>query len=219
MITPQAAPFTKPSIAPASDSTSRLVPATAATRKKFTNGVAMPSLRPLSTLSTRRMRSGTRSSSMMAAPSAASVGATAAPMTAHTHHDSEGKSSFAVTVPRAMVMGNPPRSRREGSSASASRSRSFTRAASPNRTTASASSAISLTPSPPSCTSTIANGPRVTTTPISTNHIGDVMFHFSNRSATSDQAMSANATARPAGMLKSCTMSVWLPAVPQCDVE
>ena len=55
-------------------------------RKIPTNGVAMPSFSPLSTLSTRRMRPGTRESCMMAAPRAASVGATEAAITATTHH-------------------------------------------------------------------------------------------------------------------------------------
>jgi hypothetical protein len=47
-------------------------------------GVAIPSLSPLSTLSTRRMRAGTRWSCTIGAPSAASVGATAAAITAAT---------------------------------------------------------------------------------------------------------------------------------------
>ena len=52
--------------------------------KRLTKGVAMPSLSPLSTLISRRTPEGTRSSAMMDAPRAASVGATMAPMAAAT---------------------------------------------------------------------------------------------------------------------------------------
>ena len=78
----------------------------------MTNGVAMPSLSPLSTLSARRSREGMSRSDMIAAPSAASVGATAVPITALTTHDSPGTSVCATTVPSAMVSGSPMSSRR-----------------------------------------------------------------------------------------------------------
>ena len=58
--------------------------AAAPARKMPTKGVAIPSLSPLSTFSTRRTRAGTRLSWTIGAPSAASVGATAAAITAAT---------------------------------------------------------------------------------------------------------------------------------------
>ena len=81
-----------PSAAPPTSSTTALVrcvpltasAVTAPAMKRLTNGVAMPSFRPLSTLRTRRTPAGTRSSCMIEAPSAASVGATMAPMAAAT---------------------------------------------------------------------------------------------------------------------------------------
>ena len=69
------------------------VSATVPAMKKVTNGVAMPSFSPLSTLSTRRMRAGTCVSSTTCAPSAASVGATAAAITAAAHGSRSGNST------------------------------------------------------------------------------------------------------------------------------
>ena len=47
-----------------------------------TNGVTMPSFKPLSTFSARRIRAGTRLFSKIDTPTAASVGATMAPIDA-----------------------------------------------------------------------------------------------------------------------------------------
>ena len=70
-----------------------MVSATAPAMKKLTNGVAMPSFSPLSTFRMRRIRAGTCSSSTTWAPSAASVGATAAAITAAAHGSRSGKST------------------------------------------------------------------------------------------------------------------------------
>ncbi len=51
-------------------------------------------------------------SDMIAAPRAASVGATAVPMIALTVHEIPGTSVWAITAPRAMVSGSPISSRR-----------------------------------------------------------------------------------------------------------
>ena len=74
---------------------------TAPARKRLTNGVAMPSLRPLSTFSSRRIRFGIRGSSMIVAPSAASVGATMAPTVAATQSEMPGITPKAAAVPEA----------------------------------------------------------------------------------------------------------------------
>ena len=80
---------------------------TAPARNRLTNGVAMPSFSPLSTLSVRRTPEGTRSSAMIVAPRAASVGATMAPMAAATHSPLLPKRRAAVAAPAAMVSGSP----------------------------------------------------------------------------------------------------------------
>ena len=64
-----------------------------------TIGVAMPSLRPLSTLSERRMLSGSDSSETTAALSAASVGASTAPSSAASSHGRSAKSAAASPKP------------------------------------------------------------------------------------------------------------------------
>ena len=76
-----------------------------------TIGVAMPSLRPLSTLSSRRRWAGTWGSVMTAAPRAASVGASAAP-TSKAVHGSMSSSTMAASVPSATVRGSPTPSSR-----------------------------------------------------------------------------------------------------------
>ena len=77
-----------------------------------TTGVAMPSLSPLSTLSARRNRSGTRRSLITCALSAASVGARAAPRNPARAHGNESNIRAATMPPRAIDSGRPmPRSR------------------------------------------------------------------------------------------------------------
>ena len=75
---PTPAPMRRSTAAPPTPWAWAISAATAPARNRLTNGVAMPSFNPLSTLSTRRTRAGTRSSCMIDAPRAASVGATIA---------------------------------------------------------------------------------------------------------------------------------------------
>jgi hypothetical protein len=58
--------------------------------KRVTNGVAMPSLRPLSTFSARRIRTGTALLVTTASPSAASVGARMVAIKAAAAHPTSG---------------------------------------------------------------------------------------------------------------------------------
>ena len=64
--------------------------AAAAAMKRVTSGVAIPSLRPLSTLSARRIRTGTALLVTTARPSAASVGARMAAINAAAAHPTPG---------------------------------------------------------------------------------------------------------------------------------
>ena len=66
----------------------------------------MPSFSPLSTLRIRRIRDGTTGSATTADPSAASVGASAAPSNSAVH-PSMSSSTTARTRPRPMVRGSP----------------------------------------------------------------------------------------------------------------
>ena len=77
-----------------------------------TNGVARPSLSPLSTLSIRRTRTGTTGLSTVAAPSPASVGATAAARRSSISAGIPGKRTHPRTHPAAMVSGRPTSSSR-----------------------------------------------------------------------------------------------------------
>ena len=65
---PTPAPMSRSPAAPSTDVEWTISVVTAPARNRFTNGVAMPSLSPLSTLSRRRIRLGIRASSMMAGP-------------------------------------------------------------------------------------------------------------------------------------------------------
>jgi hypothetical protein len=73
--------------------------------------VAIPSLRPLSTLTSRRILAGTAGLAIMPAPSAASVGASAAP-TSSASQMLPPVSASASKVPRAIVSGSATPSRR-----------------------------------------------------------------------------------------------------------
>ncbi len=109
-------------------------------RNNARNGVASPSLSPLSTFSARRMRTGTAGSVKTARPSAASVGARIVPMTAAAAQPSAWNIRPATSVPRAIVSGSPSRSSRPGSWTSPSTSRNLTVEASANSKRASVSS-------------------------------------------------------------------------------
>ena len=177
--------------------------ASAPARKSSTNGVAMPSFSPLSTLSSRRTPEGTRVSCKMAAPRAASVGATMAPMSAATHQPMPEKSPKAAAAPAPIVSGRPIASSRVGSTASARSSRRLTLAASVNSTRASVSSAkyrsvVDLTLSSIRC-----SGWCVTATPSRTKAIGAVTFHRSRRAETRPQSTTHPAMTEIAWVLSS----------------
>ena len=76
-----------------------------------TIGVAMPSLSPLSTFSVCRIRYGTRWSVITTAPSAASVGPSAAPSSS-AYHGLMPSTPTAASDPATTVSGSPtPNSR------------------------------------------------------------------------------------------------------------
>ena len=118
---------------------------TTSVRKSATNGVAMPSFKPLSTLSARRILTGTARFVKIARPSAASVGARIEAMSAAAAHPAEGKRSTATTVPSAIVSGRPTNSNRPGRWVSPSTSLSRTVEASANSKRASVNSTMSST--------------------------------------------------------------------------
>ena len=112
-----------------------------------TNGVAIPSFSPLSRLIRRRILAGTARLSITPAPSAASVGARAAPISRASQMLMPPNRASASSVPRPIVSGRPiPSSRRQRPS-SARRSRSPTRDASENSTSTSVTSARTFTAS------------------------------------------------------------------------
>ena len=85
----------------------------AAAMANVTTGVATPSFSPLSTLSTRRTRAGSRSSAITVALSAASVGARLAPITNASASGRLGNKMTAAAVPARMDSGSPIPSSRE----------------------------------------------------------------------------------------------------------
>ena len=78
-----------------------------AAMQNVTTGVAMPSLRPLSTFSTRRTPTGSRSSAITDALSAASVGARLAAIKPARARGKLGNSTTARAVPARIDSGNP----------------------------------------------------------------------------------------------------------------
>ena len=78
-----------------------------AAMQNVTTGVAMPSLRPLSTFSTRRTPIGSRSSAITEALSAASVGARLAAIRPASASGRLGKSTTASAVPATIDSGSP----------------------------------------------------------------------------------------------------------------
>ena len=186
------------------------VSATAPAMKKLTNGVAMPSFSPLSTFRIRRIRAGTCSSSTTWAPSAASVGATAAAMTAAAHGSRCGKSTTATAVPTAMVSGRPTSRRRSSTPASRrNNTRRLTRAASEKSRSASVTSARLRSVSACTLTSIADTGSLASTNPTTTNAIGALMLSASNLAETSPQPMSdaAMATIRPVSRVSTAAPS------------
>ena len=171
--------------------------------KRLTNGVAMPSLRPLSTLRSRRTPEGTRSSPMMEAPRAASVGATMAPIAAATHSPLPPKSSAAAPAPAPMVSGRPMPRRRAGSAASVRSARTFTREASAKSTRARVISASERMVEEWRLKWMRAVGPWVTTRPRRTNAIGAETSQRSNRAETRPQTRTQAETTASTVRLRS----------------
>ena len=147
MATPPARSASAPT--PGPDAVSSMAPApstvAAAAMSAVTAGVAIPSLRPLSTFSERRMERGSDSSDTTLALSAASVGAKTAPSKAASSHGRSVSSAAASPAPSANVRGSPTASKRVGSPAWRRRSCGSIRAASANRRSARVTSASRCT--------------------------------------------------------------------------
>ena len=121
--------------------------ATAAARANITTGTHTPSLRPASTSSPSRTRSGTRRSVTTGAARAASVGASRAPSNSTSQMSSCPSSARPASTPRPIVIGRPTPSSRSGRALSSRRRRSPRVAAPANSTSASAISAARSTTS------------------------------------------------------------------------
>ena len=159
--------------------------ATAIARDRVTNGVAIPSFRPLSMLIARRIRTGIARSSSTGRLSAASVGARIDPMTRAKPTPSAGNRSHAMSAPPAIVNGNPIASSRPGSHAMPPASRSPIVEASENRRSARVSSASTRNGSnvAGAVTAPTPAGPR--SAPTVTRTIGPLIESRSRRTATS----------------------------------
>ena len=173
-----------------------------------TTGVAIPSLSPLSTLISRRIRAGTAGLTIMLAPSAASVGASAAPTSNASQISPYPGRASASKVPRPIVSGSPMPSSRTHRPASARRLRRPTREASENSTRASVASASSLTDSWLGSMLSGRSGPWVSTSPATVNRIGAVI---SVRSSRADKTPHTKISA--ATIARSATVTV-LPSPP-----
>ena len=152
---PTPTPITSSPIAPHPSSCS---PATtpsavaAAAMQNVTTGVAMPSLRPLSTLRTRRTRAGRRSSPITDALSAASVGARLAAIRPARASGRLGNRTTATAVPARIDSGRPMANKRPVSGRSRRAAAGGTAEASPNSNRASVSSASAWTVGPSTST-------------------------------------------------------------------
>ncbi len=152
--------------------------------KRVTNGVTIPSLRPLSTFSARRIRTGTDLLVTTARPSAASVGARMVATKAAAPHPTAGNVRYASTAPATIVSGSPTNSSRLGRAASPSTSRSRTVDASANSSRASVSSVMVRTASLPNENGSTPNPPGPRIAPTATNTIGPVIHQRSSFDAT-----------------------------------
>ena len=167
-----------------------------------TKGVAMPSLSPLSTLISLRIRSGTSGLRIMPAPRAASVGARAAPTSSASQMSVLGSSTNASRVPRPMVSGRPTASSRAYRVQSARNLRRSTRDASANSTRTRVASARTRTVSGPGAMPSTASGPWVSSRPAPMKMIGAVT---SARSSRADSAPHANIRAPISAMSDAVT--------------
>ena len=202
---PTAAPISRPSASSATAVPGPVLAACSAVAAPAmatsTSGVAIPSLRPLSTLISRRILAGTAGLTIMPAPRAASVGASAAPMSRASQMSLTPGRMNASSVPRPMASGRPMPSSRRHSPRSARNWCSPTRDASENSTSASVASARTFTTSLPGVIPSGASGPWVSSTPATVNTIGAVM---SKRSSRADNVPHANTS--PAMIARSATV-------------
>ena len=166
-----------PGPAPPSPST-EAAPAIART----TTGVAIPSLRPLSTVISRRIRDGTALFVTTGTPSAASVGAKAAATSRASQRSSPGRSQTATAHPSRIVRGRPKPSSRTQRPRSYRSSETRMRAASEKRTHTRVTSTSGLRFSGADGVSIVPSAAR--TTPTATKTIGAVRSARSSRAET-----------------------------------
>jgi len=142
----------------------------------------MPSFNPLSTVISRRMRAGTDGLVTTGSPSAASVGASAAPTRRASQIPREGRSHCARPHPASTVNGSPIASSRTIRPRSWRMSRNGTAAASQNSTQTNVTSTTTLNDAMADGVSTMcraANSP-----PTATNTTGAVRSSRSRRPDT-----------------------------------
>src|SRR5580693_3581037 len=159
-----------------------------------TTGVAIPSLSPLSMLSSRRIRAGTAGFTITPAPRAASVGARAAPTSRASQTFMPLKSASASSIPRPIVSGSPTPSSRRHRPRSARRSANLTRDASENSTRTRVISASAFTNSWEGAKPSGASRPWVSSKPASTKMIGAVTSYRSSRADSAPQTKTIAAT-------------------------
>src|SRR5436190_1776981 len=167
----------------------------------MTTGVTMPSLRPLSTLRMLRTIGGTAGLVMTAAPSAASVGARAAPTSRASQTSKLSNMPAASSQPMTTVSGRAKTRSRTNTFASARSSAGRTREASENSTQTRVTSVISWTVSR---SSALSNGVAVERmAPTATNTMGAVKSARCNRADTAPHANTAAAmTATVAAVIR-----------------
>src|SRR5580693_887269 len=159
-----------------------------------TTGVAIPSLSPLSMLSSRRIRAGTAGFTITPAPRAASVGARAAPTSRASQTFMPLKSASASSIPRPIVSGSPIPSSRRHRPRSARRSANLTRDASENSTRIRVISASAFTSSREGAKPSGASRPWVSSKPASTKMIGAVTSYRSSRADSAPHTKTIAAT-------------------------
>ncbi len=161
---------------------SRLAPAAASATSAVTTGRTMPSLSPLSTFSTWRIRFGICRLVATALPRAASVGARIAPIRKPSAIEMSGTSHDAARPPKTIVSGSPMPRSRPGISRNWRRMIPMsTRVASAKRTSTRVASARSRTPDCSNPMSTRAKPSGPITQPTTTKVIGAVIDHASRR--------------------------------------
>ena len=150
--------------------------------QNVTTGVAMPSLRPLSTFSTRRTRTGRRSSAITDALSAASVGARLAAISPARASGRLGNRTTATAVPARIDSGSPMASSRAVRGRSRRAAAGGTPEASPNSNRASVSSASAWTVWPSMSMLPIPQSELARSNPATMNTSGPVRSWRANQS-------------------------------------